>query len=281
MTERIPTTDEQELMALLDFYAASGVDLALDEAPHNRFKEVRPKAQNPAVPDQNRQQAAGQKASILPAPATSSGPPIPVDEAVMAARATAADAKNLDELRHLVAHFEGCSLRQSARHLVFADGTADARIMLIGEAPGREEDRQGKPFVGRSGQLLDKMLAAIDLDRESVYITNTLPWRPPGNRTPSPIEQEICAPFVKRQIELVDPEILVFLGAASAKLLTGRSDGILKLRGRWLDYQSSTTSIQAIATLHPAYLLRQPIQKRLAWQDLMMIQKKTGQQNLK
>lgn len=268
------SNSERELIALLDFYAASGVDLALDETVHNRFEEGRSTQAAEPRRHQDGPQARSEKPSTQSPPANRSTSPMPVDEAVMAARMIAAEAKTLEELRQVVERFDGCSLRQSARHLVFADGPADARLMLIGEAPGREEDRLGKPFVGRSGQLLDKMLAAIELDREAVYITNTLPWRPPGNRTPSPIEQEICAPFIKRQIELVAPDILVFLGAAAAKMLTGRSEGILKLRGRWLDYQVSETAIPALATLHPAYLLRQPIQKRLAWQDFMLIRKR-------
>ena len=189
----------------------------------------------------------------------------------MAAREIASKAATIGDLRAALERFDGCPLKQTAKNLVFADGNPDARIMFVGEAPGREEDNQGFPFVGRSGQLLDKMLAAIGLDRHSAYISNTIPWRPPGNRTPSPIEQEICGPFIKRLIELSNPDVLVFLGAASAKQLTGRTEGILKLRGRWMDYQTGTRDIRAIATLHPAYLLRQPIQKRLAWRDFVAI----------
>lgn len=189
----------------------------------------------------------------------------------MAARERAAQAATLDALRENLAAFEGCNLRLTAKNLVFADGNPQARLMFVGEAPGREEDAQGLPFVGRSGKLLDRMLAAIGLERDEVYIANVVPWRPPGNRTPTPQEAEICKPFIRRQIELVDPDVLVFLGGASAKLLAGTSDGILRLRGRWLDYDTGTRPIKAMATLHPAYLLRTPIQKRLAWRDFLKI----------
>ena len=143
--------------------------------------------------------------------------------------------------------------------------------MLVGEAPGREEDIQGKPFVGRSGQLLDRMLSAIGLDREQVYVANVVPWRPPGNRTPSPQETEICKPFIERQIALADPDFLIFLGGASAKQLIGVKEGILRLRGKWKTYDAGLKPIRCMATLHPAYLLRQPQQKRLAWQDLLSL----------
>jgi DNA polymerase len=143
--------------------------------------------------------------------------------------------------------------------------------MLVGEAPGRDEDIEGLPFVGRSGQLLNRMLAAIGLDRTSVYIANVVPWRPPGNRTPTPQETSICRPFIERQIELADPDFLICLGGAAAKELMGTAEGILRLRGQWRDYDTGTRTIRAMATLHPAYLLRQPLQKRLVWRDLLTL----------
>jgi DNA polymerase len=199
------------------------------------------------------------------------GAAVPGDAGVVAAREAAASAQTLDELRATLDRFEGCNLRLTARRLVFSDGNPQARLMFVGEAPGREEDETGLPFVGRSGQLLDRMLAAIGLDRKAAYIANVVPWRPPGNRTPTPQETEICKPFIARQVELVDPDVLVFLGGASAAALTGAKEGILRLRGRWLDYATSKRPIRAIATLHPAYLLRQPLQKRVAWRDLQAI----------
>ena len=202
------------------------------------------------------------------------GAAVPGDAAVGAAREAARGAATLDDLRSALTAFDGCNLRTTAKRLVFADGDPQARLMLVGEAPGREEDEQGLPFVGRSGRLLDRMLAAIGLDRSSVYIANVVPWRPPGNRTPTPQETEICKPFIARQIELVDPDVLVFLGGAAAAALTGTGEGILRLRGRWMTYETGHRGIAAMPTLHPAYLLRQPIHKRLAWRDLLEIRRR-------
>src|SRR5262249_27794149 len=157
--------------------------------------------------------------------------------------------------------FEGCNLRFTATNLVFADGNPQARIMFVGEAPGMEEDLQGLPFVGRSGKLLDRMLAAIGLDRTTAYIANTVPWRPPGNPLRRAQEKEICRHFIQRQIELVAPDFLVLLGAAAAKAMLSSNEGILRLRGQWRSYDTGTRTIAAMATLHPAYLLRQPLQK--------------------
>ncbi|WP_107987818.1 uracil-DNA glycosylase [Breoghania corrubedonensis] len=291
------TPTSADLEALLDFYVAAGVDCALCDEPIDRFEETakaaaRPKpraaplpaaGQRPAAAGRPGEQAAQASPSSprlarptpsqLPvAPITpTAGATIPGDEAIMAAREKAAEAETLEDLRTNLAGFEGCNLRLTAKNLVFADGNPQARLMFVGEAPGREEDAQGLPFVGRSGKLLDRMLTAIGLERTDVYIANVVPWRPPGNRTPSPQEAEICKPFIRRQIELVDPDVLVFLGGASAKLLAGTNDGILRLRGKWLSYDTGTRQIKAIATLHPAYLLRTPIQKRLAWRDFLKI----------
>ena len=191
----------------------------------------------------------------------------------MAAREAARTAVSLEELRAIVERFEGCALRNTATRLVFADGNPRSRVMFVGEAPGRDEDIEGLPFVGRSGKLLDLMMAAIGLDRTSAYIANIIPWRPPGNRTPTPQESAICLPFILRQIELANPDVLVCLGGPSAATLLNIRDGILKARGRWFTYQTGTRDIRAIATLHPAYLLRQPLQKRLAWRDFLAIKK--------
>jgi len=177
----------------------------------------------------------------------------------------------LEALQAEVDAFEGCGLKRTAKSLCFARGDPNARVMLIGEAPGRDEDLQGRPFVGRAGQLLDRMLRAIRLDPDIVYITNVVYWRPPGNRNPSAQEVEACRPFLTRQVELIAPEIIVLLGGAAAKHLLGATDGIMKLRGRWRDVVIGAHSCRAIATLHPAYLLRTPLSKRLAWRDLLMI----------
>jgi DNA polymerase len=197
--------------------------------------------------------------------------PISPDAAVSDARALARKAANLDALRGILARFEGCELKRHAKQLVFADGNPQARIMFVGEAPGREEDLEGRPFVGRSGKLLDLMMKAIGLDRTNAYIANVIPWRPPGNRTPTPQETQICLPFILRQIELVDPDVMVCLGGPSSQALLGFTDGIMRTRGRWLTFNTSTRDIRAVATLHPAYLLRQPLHKRLAWRDFLAI----------
>jgi DNA polymerase len=197
--------------------------------------------------------------------------PTPPAVAERAAQDAAKAATTLDELRAALLRFDGCALSKTATQLVFADGTPHARVMLVGEAPGRDEDIQGLPFVGRSGQLLNRMLAAIGLDRRSVYIANVVPWRPPGNRTPTPQETALCRPFIMRQIELCDPDFLICMGAPSAAELMGNTQGILKFRGQWRAFDTGTRTIRAMATLHPAYLLRQPLQKRLAWRDFLQL----------
>ncbi|MCA0423315.1 MAG: uracil-DNA glycosylase [Proteobacteria bacterium] len=252
-----PDISTAELVALLEWYHEAGVDLAIDEAPHDHFAEA----------DAARRQKAQPVARVVPSPASP-------EQAAQSARALAAEAPTLDALRSLMAGFEGCELRRTARQLVFSDGIAGARVMLVGEAPGRDEDEQGLPFIGRSGKLLDRMLAAIGLDRSSVYIANVIPWRPPGNRTPTPQEIAICLPFIERHIALAAPDVLVCLGGPSAQTLLNQRDGILRLRGRWFDYDCNGRVIPALATLHPAYLLRQPAQKKLAWRDLRALQAK-------
>ena len=176
-------------------------------------------------------------------------------------------------LRAALAAFDGCGLKETASNLVFADGNPDADLMLIGEAPGADEDRRGPPFVGVSGQLLDHMLASIGRDRGSCYITNMLPWRPPGNRQPTAAELAACLPFLRRHIQLAAPRVLVFVGGTSAKTLLARSEGIMRLRGRWYDYApgGERAPIPALAIFHPAYLLRSPAQKALAWRDLLTL----------
>jgi DNA polymerase len=258
----MPTSTPADALALLAWYAEMGVDVALDEAPVDRLAavEVQPSPIMPVPPPRAE--------PAPPAPSLLTSPP---EEVVLAAREQAHAARTLDELREILERFEGCALSQTASRLVFADGNPEARLMLVGEAPGREEDIQGKPFVGRSGQLLDRMLAAIGLDRTSAYIANVVPWRPPGNRTPTPQETAICRPFLERQIALVSPKILVCLGAPSSQAVLGITEGILRARGRWLHYDLGDRTIPAMATLHPAYLLRQPSQKRLAWRDLRAI----------
>jgi DNA polymerase len=187
------------------------------------------------------------------------------------ARRLAGAATSLEQLRAVLDAYDGCGLKFRATQLVFADGNPDAKIMLIGEAPGAEEDRQGKPFVGRSGQLLDRMLAAIGLDRTSVYIVNTVPWRPPGNRTPTPEEMELCLPFLNRQVELVAPKLVMTLGGPAMQTVFKSSSGIIKMRGRWQTVAIGQHEVDALPTLHPAYLLRNPAAKQQAWKDLVSL----------
>ena len=258
---------------LLSFYLEAGVDCALSEEPVNRLSDPEPAPDLKAAAFAE----ASPARSIRSAPAAYIAPasePLPSpDAAIVSAREQARTAASLDVLRNLLEKFDGCALKSTATRLVFADGNPKARIMFVGEAPGREEDIEGLPFVGRSGKLLDRMIAAIGLDRSKVYIANVIPWRPPGNRTPTPQETQICLPFIQRQIELVDPDILVTLGNPSTQTLLSTREGIMKTRGRWLEYDTGTRVIRAIATFHPAYLLRSPSYKRLSWQDLRAIAK--------
>jgi uracil-DNA glycosylase family 4 len=269
--------DRPGLRELLAFYAEAGVDDALTDEPVDRFaaSDTRPAAPlRQAEPAQAPSPGPRPPEPLMPQPAIT---PVAVpDEGQIAlARQRAATATTLDELRRHMAEFDGCNLKFTAKNLVFADGNPEAEIMLVGEAPGRDEDLEGLPFVGRSGQLLDRMLAAIGLDRQSVYIANVIPWRPPGNRTPTPQETEICRPFIERQVELVNPKILVTLGGPSAKTLLNATEGVLRLRGNWKKHVTpSGVAIPAMPTLHPAYLLRNPAHKKLAWRDFLEIKAK-------
>jgi DNA polymerase len=217
--------------------------------------------------------SGGDNGAVATAPASVAAAPPSPEAAVMAAREAAKSANSLDELRTLLEAFEGCMLRATATQLVFADGNPKARVMFVGEAPGRDEDIAGLPFVGRSGKLLDRMLEAIELDRSKVYIANIVPWRPPGNRTPTPQESAICLPFIRRQIELADPDILVCLGQPSTQTLLATKEGITRTRGRWFKFDTGSRQIRAMPTYHPAFLLRSPLQKRLAWRDFLALRK--------
>lgn len=290
--------DLRKIESLLEFYVDAGIDCFLGDEPVDwaeqtlRQASERRRAHVTSVEPRQAQAMARSEPQpapleVRPAPSAPvnlsqggpSGQPavIPDQQIIASARDLASSAQTLEDLRTCLEAFEGCNLKLTAKKLVFADGSPDARLMFVGEAPGRDEDIQGKPFVGRSGQLLDRMLTAIGLDRSSAYIANVVPWRPPGNRTPTPQETEICKPFIKRQIELVNPDVLVFLGAASAKNLLGVQDGIRKMRGRWMNYPLQGRQIAAIATYHPAYLLRSPLEKRLSWRDFLSIRSKLAE----
>jgi DNA polymerase len=261
---------------VLRWWAEAGVEAMLDDAAHDRFAET---AESLA------RRAAAATARVrppeVPPPAREPPPravsPIAVaapDDAARTAAEAAGAAKTLDELRAALEKFNGCGLKATATQLVFADGAPGASIMLVGEAPGGDEDRIGRPFVGRAGQLLDLMLAAIALDRTKVYIANCVPWRPPGNRTPTPQETQVCLPFIRRQIELSNPEILVCLGGSALSALFGGKESITRARGVWREYAvSDALKIPALPMFHPAYLLRQPNAKRWAWFDLRKLRR--------
>src|SRR5690606_32733718 len=281
MAENRETLD---IEGLLRFYAEAGVDMPLSETPIDRFAEpqrpapAQPAMQTPSPPERPRQQPRP-----APAPAPTSRPvqaaaDLPDTAQIALAREAAAQASTLDELREKLAAFDGCNLKFTAKNLCFADGDPSSDIMFIGEAPGRDEDMEGLPFVGKSGQLLNRMIESIGLKRENVYIANTIPWRPPGNRTPTPLETELCRPFIERQIELAAPKVLVALGGPAGKALTGAPEGILRLRGNWkLHRTPSGVEIPVMPTLHPAYLLRTPAQKRFAWRDFLAVKLKLAE----
>ena len=265
------TAHSPDIVELLEFYRDAGVAVALLDEPVDRFAAAASETTVSKSPTAVRAKSA-KPATIVAAQGVSAR--LPDQAAIQSALDLASSATSLSELRSAIEKFEGCNLKLSARNTVFADGNPEADLMIIGEAPGRDEDAQGLPFVGRSGQLLDKMLAAIGLDRTSVYISNVIPWRPPGNRTPTAIEVELCKPFILRHIELAQPKVLMLVGGSSAKAMLDTASGIMSLRGKWRDIQISQIIIPAMPTLHPAYLLRQPAQKRLAWSDLQKVSQK-------
>ncbi|GHD39540.1 DNA polymerase [Thalassobaculum fulvum] len=268
--------------ALLAWYLDAGVDEAIGPEPVDRFAA----AARPAAEPATTRDGSGPVPPVRPAgPQPGHARPVAaprataaaVDGPAGAARTAAAAAASLEELHAALLAFDGCGLKVTATNTVFADGVPGAPVMIVGEAPGADEDRAGKPFVGVSGQLLDRMLASIGLDRgRNVYISNVLPWRPPGNRNPTEGEMAACLPFIRRHIELAAPKVLVLVGGTSAKTLLDRSEGITRLRGRWFDWQgpSGGPAIPAVATYHPAYLLRSPGQKASAWKDLLALKRR-------
>ncbi|AYG58545.1 uracil-DNA glycosylase [Rhizobium jaguaris] len=274
-----------ELAALLHFHAEAGVEWLLEEEAVDRFAEFEalkasrqgaravqprveatPPATRPAMQPERRQ-AAQPAASTMP---PRNAPAIPDEQAVEQARFAAESARSLSELKTALEAFNGCNLKNSARSTIFASGTAEGRVMVIGPMPSADDDREGTPFAGRTGYLLDKMLAAIGLQRDGILLTNVIPWRPPGNRAPSAPEIEICRPFIERQIALAEPKALLLLGNFTARHFFESNETIHGLRGQWRDVTIAGRPIPAIASLHPQELLTAPINKRLAWNDLLM-----------
>jgi DNA polymerase len=284
--------DAQELTALLHFYADSGVDWLIEDEPVDRFaqfaaqkaaqaearmpasaRQQQPTQQNEsarprdAAPpqQQNRTAPAARPASTAPAANVA----VPDGEAVSSARFAAESARSLAELKAALEAFNGCNLKNGARSTVFASGDPASGIMVIGPMPNADDDRDGIPFSGRQGQLLDRMLGAIGLARDAVMLTNVIPWRPPGNRMPSDAEQAICRPFLERQVALAEPKLLLLLGNFPARFFLGETGTIHSLRGQWRDISFGGANVSAIATLHPQELLAAPANKALAWQDLL------------
>jgi DNA polymerase len=266
--------------ALLRWYVDNGVDEAIGEAPVDRFALPPPV---PAAVTPAASSPASRAPTPMRAPSTPSTPlppraPVPLEspQLVEDARALAESCSTLAELEAAIRGFDSCALKRTAKNTVFADGTPGAPVMIVGEAPGADEDRLGKPFVGVSGQLMDRMMAAIGLTREGgFYITNILFWRPPGNRTPTLAEQGMCLAFTRRHIELARPKILVLAGATAVRAVLDTTEGITRLRGKWAGYRLADGSeIPVMPTFHPAYLLRTPASKRLSWQDLLAIDRK-------
>jgi DNA polymerase len=265
--------------ALLRWYVEQGVDEAIGEEPIDRFAAPPPPAAavavTPIAPAAPR--APTPLRAPPPLPAAPRGPvPLESPQLVEDARTLAEGCSTLAELEAAIRGFEGCALKRTAKNTVFADGTAGAPVMIVGEAPGADEDRLGKPFVGVSGQLMDRMMGAIGLSREGgFYITNILFWRPPGNRTPTTTEQGMCLAFTRRHIELAKPKVLVLAGGVAVKAVLDTTEGITRLRGKWTGYTlDDGTVIPTMPTFHPAYLLRTPASKRQSWQDLLAIDKK-------
>lgn len=271
-TENKRFDDASALLAALEWQVDMGADESIADQPVDRFA-VKPesKPEKPTLPTATQ---------ARPKPAADA--PLGAADAVADGQKMAASCTSLAALRAALEAFDGCALKQTATNLVFGDGAEDADIMFVGEAPGRDEDIEGRPFVGVSGQMLDRMLSFIGLDRTRFHITNTLYWRPPGNRTPTDAEIAICRPFLEKHIALIDPKVIVFVGGASAKAMLHTTQGITKIRGRWHEYSQEGLDqpIPALPTFHPAYLLRNSAQKKLAWRDAVQLKRKLDELGL-
>lgn len=274
--------DHSDIVSLLRWQAELGCDEATADTPTDWASAFAPH-RAPRFPA-----SIGAPATVHPLPARSIVPtaaapppvqPLGANEAGIAARERARAVTTLAELESALRAFDGCPLKTTAMNTVFADGNPHSPVMLIGEAPGEDEDRQGKPFVGVSGRLLDRMLGFIGLDRSRVYIGNILPWRPPGNRSPTQAEIAACLPFLERHIELVAPKVVVPLGGTSAKTILNRPEGITRLRGQWFEavFSGLARPVGVLPMLHPAYLLRNPVSKREAWKDMLALQRKLSE----
>jgi DNA polymerase len=280
MTSAIPRDD---LAALLKWYVDNGLDETIGEVPVDRFAPPPAPESAPAPVTERRPAAATSiRAASSPLPVRA---PVPLEspQLVEDARELARRCGTIAELETAIRAFEGCALKRTAKNTVFADGVAGAPVMVVGEAPGADEDRLGKPFVGVSGQLMDRMFDAIGMSRErDLYITNILFWRPPGNRTPTLAEQAICLAFTRRHIELAKPKVLVLAGGTAAKAVLDTTEGIMRLRGKWTSLRLDDGSeLPTLPTFHPAYLLRTPASKRQSWYDLLALDKRLKELGVK
>lgn len=279
-----------ELAALLHFHADAGVDWLLEDTAIDRFAEFeasRNKQQVRQTDNARSGQTAGRSDAGKPSAAaggrSAAAAPsmpnmaVPDDQAVAAARFAAESARSLEELKTALESFNGCNLKNGARNTVFATGTPGSKVMIIGPMPDADDDRDGLPFSGKAGMLLDRMLAAIDLDRNQIALANTVPWRPPGNRAPSGPEMNICRPFIERQIALFEPKLLLLLGNVTARFFFGGTGTIHTLRGQWREVPVGGVIIPALASLHPQELLNAPASKALAWQDLLSFKSRLAQ----
>lgn len=288
------STKHQVLRSLLEWTTEMGADEVIDDVAHDWFHKEKFFSQSPSAflnGNVKEERSAGwDKKSVIglkhsntevnlkrdSSRAVSNTQPsssslVSLETILESTRANLKSVKNLEELKSALELFEGCSLKKTAKSLCFYRGSPNASLMIIGEAPGRDEDLKGSPFVGRAGQLLDRMLSAIGLEEKDVHITNVVYWRPPGNRTPTPQETEVCRPFLEKQISLVSPQVLLLLGSSAAKQILSTDEGILRIRGRWFDTKVEDVLIPTLASLHPAYLLRTPAAKKFAWRDFLMI----------
>lgn len=277
-----------ELAALLHFHADAGVDWLLEDTAIDRFAEFEASRakQNGRQNDQARPQTANRgdsgKQSAAPASRSVAAPSIPNvavpdEQAVAAARFAAESARSLEELKVALESFNGCNLKNGARNTVFAVGEPGSNVMIVGPMPDADDDREGLPFSGKAGMLLDRMLSAIDLDRKQIALANTIPWRPPGNRAPSGPEMNICRPFIERQIALFEPKLLLLLGNVTARFFFGGTGTIHTMRGQWREVPINGSIIPALASLHPQELLNAPASKSLAWQDLQSLRARLSQ----
>jgi len=255
------------LEGLLRWYAAMGVDSCVDEVPHDRFVPI----EAPPQPTREAATAPARRAPGRPQADRAPAAPLSSDALVAQAESLAAGAETLDDLRSRWESLPGCGLAATATRMIFAGGQPGARVMLVGGAPNSDDERQGQAFAGASGRLLDAMLGAIGLDRTQIYLATVIPWRPPGNRPPTPLELGLCLPFARRHIALAAPAVLVCLGERAAQPLLGTRDPITRLRGRWLSFEGETTTRKTLVTFSPDYLLKQPLQKRRVWADLLML----------